>query len=502
MAAVTKDELAIGTKVTIKVKEQEMLGFIRFQGTTDFSEGDWVGIELEEPRGKNDGSVAEKRYFTCKPEHGLFVRPFHVLRIEDTKENGERNLRLELAEAVEENDDVAIERLLPEAEKKGVIEQELDLARSRLKSIRRSPIQVRELEEDTSEQGGQDVQENYEHMLERLLQQTQEKVRQGFAPKELDLARSLVKSMGMTAQGQQLAMAEAVKDQNEETIEQQLLEAEKTGAAEQEMKTSQRSPTTEPEAAGENYKDTLKWLLHEAKKKGLAEKELEMARSLLQSIERPKELQEPENEDTPLIDLLGGQDEIKKCRLMSQKIGQLVQDMVREGEAAAQQPYIYQGMGLEHMLELATGFKKTFDSLCHKLAEKVQGKEEFGGWKVSYMDAPIKSKASAESKVNTEYHGDCRQLKDVVRGTLVIDGNVDTTSIETVYKLLEQLVKSEELLRDANARFTRFSDRYQNPVGPSQYRDFLFLLKIGDFLCELQMAHLFKRRSTSKRPLT
>ena len=55
-----------------------------------------------------------------------------------------------------------------------------------------------------------------------------------------------------------------------------------------------------------------------------------------------------------------------------------------------------------------------------------------------------------------------------MRGTLVIDGNVDTTSIETVYKLLEQLVKSEELLRDANARFTRFSDRYQNPVGPSQ----------------------------------
>ena len=27
-----------------------------------------------------------------------------------------------------------------------------------------------------------------------------------------------------------------------------------------------------------------------------------------------------------------------------------------------------------------------------------------------------------------------------------------------------------------------------------RYRDFLFLLKIGDFLCELQVAHLFKRR--------
>ncbi|XP_031557879.1 CAP-Gly domain-containing linker protein 3-like isoform X2 [Actinia tenebrosa] len=51
------------------------LGVVRYIGTVDFADGLWLGVEMRKPVGKNDGSVNEKRYFTCKPSYGLMVRP-------------------------------------------------------------------------------------------------------------------------------------------------------------------------------------------------------------------------------------------------------------------------------------------------------------------------------------------------------------------------------------------------------------------------------------------
>ena len=40
----------------------------------------WVGVELDEPSGKNDGSVAGARYFYCEMNYGIFAPVSKVKR--------------------------------------------------------------------------------------------------------------------------------------------------------------------------------------------------------------------------------------------------------------------------------------------------------------------------------------------------------------------------------------------------------------------------------------
>uniref|UniRef100_A0A6I8PTE2 CAP-GLY domain containing linker protein family, member 4 n=1 Tax=Xenopus tropicalis TaxID=8364 RepID=A0A6I8PTE2_XENTR len=54
------------------------MALIRYIGPTDFAPGVWLGLELRSAKGKNDGSVGEKRYFHCKAQHGILVRPSRV----------------------------------------------------------------------------------------------------------------------------------------------------------------------------------------------------------------------------------------------------------------------------------------------------------------------------------------------------------------------------------------------------------------------------------------
>lgn len=49
-------------------------GLVRYSGPIKVASGEWVGLELPDDTGKNDGSVQGERYFQCPPHHGIFVR--------------------------------------------------------------------------------------------------------------------------------------------------------------------------------------------------------------------------------------------------------------------------------------------------------------------------------------------------------------------------------------------------------------------------------------------
>ncbi|XP_020799020.1 kinesin-like protein KIF13A isoform X1 [Drosophila serrata] len=69
---VLPDWIVVGESVLIRPYNTS--GVIRFVGTTEFQPGAWIGVELDTPTGKNDGSVKGIQYFQCKPKHGMFVR--------------------------------------------------------------------------------------------------------------------------------------------------------------------------------------------------------------------------------------------------------------------------------------------------------------------------------------------------------------------------------------------------------------------------------------------
>ncbi|EGT46559.1 hypothetical protein CAEBREN_00358 [Caenorhabditis brenneri] len=63
-------------------------GKVVFCGQTKFADGEWVGIILDGPTGKNNGTVQGVAYFQCEPNFGVFVKASAVELEDSAKKSG------------------------------------------------------------------------------------------------------------------------------------------------------------------------------------------------------------------------------------------------------------------------------------------------------------------------------------------------------------------------------------------------------------------------------
>mmetsp|Transcript_29205 Transcript_29205/g.77095 ORF Transcript_29205/g.77095 Transcript_29205/m.77095 type:complete len:1266 (-) Transcript_29205:87-3884(-) len=115
-------QMHVGGHVLVKSQNMEP-AIVRFIGETHFSPGEWIGLQLRSPIGRNDGAVDGKRYFHCEPQCGLFVRPAAVVPVSDTDlaidiedEDAGTEVSLSEAEGSQCGDSAVAVRVTPGAE--------------------------------------------------------------------------------------------------------------------------------------------------------------------------------------------------------------------------------------------------------------------------------------------------------------------------------------------------------------------------------------------------
>lgn len=103
---------AIGKEVEVNGHR----GVVKFIGPTQFAEGTWYGIELDEPVGRNDGSVQNRKYFELDKNglYGIFAKLQSIKLVNTSDPNP---LQLEVSRLLQENKQ--LRRQLQKAESEG-----------------------------------------------------------------------------------------------------------------------------------------------------------------------------------------------------------------------------------------------------------------------------------------------------------------------------------------------------------------------------------------------
>ncbi|XP_055908069.1 dynactin subunit 1 [Eupeodes corollae] len=80
-------EKTIKVNARVEIAGKNVRGKVAYVGVTGFAGGKWVGVILDEPKGKNNGSVKGHSYFHCIDKYGTFVRPTQLILLDESTED-------------------------------------------------------------------------------------------------------------------------------------------------------------------------------------------------------------------------------------------------------------------------------------------------------------------------------------------------------------------------------------------------------------------------------
>merc|ERR1719316_1198543 len=171
---------------------------------------------------------------------------------------------------------------------------------------------------------------------------------------------------------------------------------------------------------------------------------------------------------------LGGDAVMEKYKGVSKDISDLIAKSASKFEDGHlgfwQQSMIYRTQTFGVLQKDATSTKELFDKLITNELEDINLELKQMGKQPLTAELPgTKGAVRGEKKCAVKYGGDVSQMSDVVRGTIVVKGNLDD-----LYRAVKRFISSHRF-KTRLAHFTFFADRYQSPLG--DYRDILCLLR-------------------------
>eukprot|EP00930_Biecheleria_cincta_P052847 TRINITY_DN38149_c0_g1_i1.p1 TRINITY_DN38149_c0_g1~~TRINITY_DN38149_c0_g1_i1.p1 ORF type:complete len:248 (-),score=48.46 TRINITY_DN38149_c0_g1_i1:48-791(-) len=137
-------------------------GTVRFVGKIADQQGDFAGVELDDPKGKNDGEAKGVRYFTCPPNHGLFVKlgaiapkSFEVsnetwAQARRSRPATQDDFRRLFLNAIEDHDVSVLQEMLPMAINSGVDAANINAAKRLIQYLEKSEQPANPEEEEAN----------------------------------------------------------------------------------------------------------------------------------------------------------------------------------------------------------------------------------------------------------------------------------------------------------------------------------------------------------------